>query len=173
MFNSGDTEKTFTFGATADSADDDDESVKVTFGTLPDGVTEGSTKETVVSITDDDVPQVAVNFGAAAYSVEESDDTSTTETKENEAVVTVTLSVDPERTVTIPLTKAEQGGATSSDYSGVPASCDLQQLGTRRRPSPSRPPPTPWTTMGSPSSSPSGPCQQAFGKGPPPRRSSR
>ena len=122
VFNSGDTSKTFTFSATQDTVDDDGESVKLTFGmTLPTGVTEGSTKETVVSITDDDAPSVTVSFGAAAYSVDETDDTTTTEDKENEAVVTVTLSADPERTVTIPIVKADQGGASSSDYSGVPA----------------------------------------------------
>ena len=36
--------------------------------------------------------------------------------------VTVTLDKDPERTVSIPLTTTNQGGATGSDYSGVPAS---------------------------------------------------
>ena len=101
--------------------DDDGESVKLTFGTnLPTGVTEGTTKETVISITDDDVPSVEVEFGAATYSVEESDDSSTTETKENEVVVTVKLSADPERTVTIPIVKANQGGASNADYSGIP-----------------------------------------------------
>ena len=35
---------------------------------------------------DDDVPPESVEFGAATYSVAESDDTSTTETKENEVV---------------------------------------------------------------------------------------
>ena len=54
-FESGDTEKTFTFTATDDTADDDDESVKLGFGTLPAGVTEGTTAEAVVSITDDDL----------------------------------------------------------------------------------------------------------------------
>ena len=34
----------------------------------------------------------------------------------------VTLSADPERTVTIPITKANQDGASSADYSGVPSS---------------------------------------------------
>ena len=33
----------------------------------------------------------------------------------------VKLDADPERTVTIPLTKANQDGASNSDYSGVPA----------------------------------------------------
>ena len=122
VFNSGDTSKTFTFSATADTIDDDGESVKLTFGTMPTGVSEGTTKETVVSIADDDVPAVTVAFGSAAYSVDETDDTTTTMVKENEATVKVTLSADPERTVTIPITRTEQGGATSADYSGVPAS---------------------------------------------------
>ena len=34
--------------------------------------------------------------------------------------VTVTLNLDPERTVTIPINHTPQGGATSADYSGVP-----------------------------------------------------
>ena len=122
VFAAGDTSKTFSFAAASDSENDDGESVKLTFGSLPTGVTEGTTKETVVTITDDDVPAVTVSFGSATYSVDESDDTSTTEDKENEVVVAVTLSADPERTVTIPITKANQGGASSSDYSGVPAS---------------------------------------------------
>ena len=126
VFNAGETSKTFSFAATSDTVDDDDESVKLTFGTLPTGVTEGTTKETVVSITDDDVPSVTVAFGAATYSVDETDDTSTTEDKENEAVVTVTLSAAPERTVTIGITTTDQGEvnqsqASSADYSGVPA----------------------------------------------------
>ena len=33
----------------------------------------------------------------------------------------VKLDADPERTVTIPLTKTGQGGVSSADYSGVPA----------------------------------------------------
>ncbi len=111
-FNSGETSKTFTFSATADTIDDDGESVKLTFGTLPSGITEGTTSETTVSITDDDVPSVSVSFGSATYSVAETDDTNTTGTKENEAVVTVTLSADPERTVTITISKANQGGAS-------------------------------------------------------------
>ncbi len=122
VFNSGETEKTFTFAATSDSEDDDGESVKLTFDALPSGVTEGTTIETTVSITDDDVPSVTASFGSATYSVYETDDANTTEDKENEAVVTVTLSADPERTVTIPVSKANQGGASSADYSGVPAS---------------------------------------------------
>ena len=120
-FNAGDTEKTITFTAAADADNDDGESVKLTFGTLPDGVSEGTTAETEVLITDDDVPSVSVAFGSATYSVEESDDTGTSETKENEVAITVALSADPERTVTIPVTAAGQDGADGDDYS-VPAS---------------------------------------------------
>ena len=34
----------------------------------------------------------------------------------------VTLNANPERTVTIPITTTDQDGASSADYSGVPAS---------------------------------------------------
>ena len=112
VFESGETEKSFTFTAAADDVDDDGESVMLGFGTLPDGVTAGATDEATVSITDDDAPAVTVSFGSSTYAVDEGDD----------VTVTVTLSADPERTVTIPLTKANQDGASSADYSGVPAS---------------------------------------------------
>ena len=114
VFDSGDTEKTFTFTATDDTEDDDGESVKLTFGTLPDTpvtVAAGTTDETVISITDDDPPtSLTVNFERGSYTV----------TEGNSVTVTVTLSDDPERTVTIPITRMDQDGASSDDYSGVP-----------------------------------------------------
>ena len=55
-------------------------------------------------------PQVTASFGQAAYTVAEGATQS----------VTVTLSADPERTVTIPIVTTEQDGASSGDYSGVP-----------------------------------------------------
>ena len=120
-FDSGDTSKTFTFTAAHDTVDDDGESVKLSFGdTLPDGVTTGATDEATVTITDDDVPSVTVSFGSAAYTVAESDDSDTTNVTENTVEVTLTLSADPERTVVIPIETANEGGATSADYSGVP-----------------------------------------------------
>ena len=92
--------------------DDDGESVKLGFGSsLPTGVTTGSTDETTVSITDDDVPSVTVSFEESSYTVAEG----------GSETVKVTLSADPERTVTIPITTTNQGGATASDYS-VPSS---------------------------------------------------
>ena len=112
-FGAGETSKSFTFTAASDSVDDDGESVKLGFGTLPTGVSLGSPDESVVSIVDDDDPAVSVSFGAAGYSAAEG----------GTVEVTVSLSVDPERTVVVPLTTTDQGGASSpGDYSGVPAS---------------------------------------------------
>ena len=50
-FASGDTEKSFTFTATEDTVDDHGESVKLSFGTLPAGVTAGTTNEATITIT--------------------------------------------------------------------------------------------------------------------------
>ena len=128
-FNAGDTEVDITFSATQDQDNDDGESVKLTFGnTLPTGVSAGTINETTVSITDDDVPAVAVSFAAAAYTVTEGG----TET------VTVTLNANPERTVIIPITTTDQDGASSSDYSGVPASVTFNAGDTSRWTSTSR-----------------------------------
>ena len=54
-FQRGDTEKSITFRATADTVDDDGESVKLGFGTLPAKVTAGTTNELTVSIITNDV----------------------------------------------------------------------------------------------------------------------
>ena len=121
-FESGDTEKEFTFGAEEDEVDDDGESVKLTFGTLPDGVTAGDTAESTVSITDDDDPGVKASFGAASYTVAEG----------GTVEVTVTLSADPEREVVIPLTATEQDGATGADYSDVPESVTFESGDTEK-----------------------------------------
>ena len=110
-FGDGETEETFTVTAVQDTVDDDNESVTIGFGSLPNAVAVGATSETAVSINDDDVPSVTVSFESAAYSVEEGD----------EVEVKITLSVDPERQVVVPITKSEQNGASSADYSGVPA----------------------------------------------------
>ena len=67
------------------------------------------TADLPVTVTDDDTA-VTVQFGADAYTVSEG----------STATITVTLSADPERTVTIPLVATGQVGATDDDYSGVP-----------------------------------------------------
>ena len=132
-FNSGDTEKTFTFTAAHDTVDDDGESVKLSFGaTLPDGVSAGTPATSAVTITDDDVPSVTVSFASAAYTVAESDDSDTPDATENTVEVTVTLDADPERTVVIPIEKTNQGGATTADYSGVPENVTFEAGDTSR-----------------------------------------
>ena len=115
-FQSGDTEKSFTFTAIQDTVDDDDESVRLGFSTLPAKVTAGTTPRATVSIADDDDPAVTVRFELADYSVAEGDTVR----------VKVKLNVAPERTVTIPLTTTNEAGASSSDYSGVPSSATFQ-----------------------------------------------
>ncbi len=62
-----------------------------------------------VTVTDDD-PAVTAQFGQASYTVAEGDTVD----------VMVTLSADPERTVVIPITTTNQGGASSNDYSSLP-----------------------------------------------------
>ena len=121
-FQSGDTEKSFTFTAAADTDDDDDESVKLGFGTLPTGVTAGTTSESTISIRDNDDPAVTVRFELANYSVAEGDT----------VAVKVQLSAAPERTVAIPLTTTNQSGATGADYSGVPAGVTFQSGDTEK-----------------------------------------
>ena len=122
VFNAGDTEKAFTFSATADAFDDDGESVLLTFGALPDGVAAGSRSEASVSIIDDDVPSVTVSFEQAAYMVAEG----------ATATMKVMLSADPERTVTISISSTELNGATSTDYSGVPATIEFNAGDTEK-----------------------------------------
>ena len=70
----------------------------------------GVSNDLPVTVSDDD-PQVTVSFGQSSYSVDEG----------SSVDVTVSLSADPKRTVVIPITTSNQGGASSSDYSGVPA----------------------------------------------------
>ena len=55
-------------------------------------------------------PQVTVSFEQASYTVGEG----------NTETIKVKLSEDPERSVTIPITRNNQGGAVDGDYSGVP-----------------------------------------------------
>ena len=102
-----------------DDAEDETATVTHTVTSADSSYSVASANRVVVSITDDDDPQVTVMFGAADHTVPEGD---TVE-------VTVSLSADPERTVTIPLAATEQDGATSADYSGVPDRRDLQRGG--------------------------------------------
>ena len=112
VFMPEETEKTFTLTVTDDALDDDDESVTLSFGTLPDTVKEGGTNEqATIVINDDDDPEVTVQFGQASQGVGEGETVN----------VTISLNADPERTVTIPVTSTPQRTASAADYS-VPSS---------------------------------------------------
>ena len=121
-FAATDTEQAFTFSAVQDTDNDDDESVLFAFGTLPGGVSEGSTNEAVISITDDDVPSVVASFAQDAYTVAEG----------GSVTVTVELDAAPERQVIIPLSAANQGGATSADYGTLPTSATFAATDTEK-----------------------------------------
>ena len=112
-FSSTQTERTLTLYATHDREDDNDESVLLGLGTLPTGVSQGSTGQASVAIIDDDV---TVSFQAADYTVAEGEG----------VTVDVTLSEDPRRTVVIPITAVGRNGAVRTDYSGVPARLTYQ-----------------------------------------------
>ena len=114
-FLAGETSKSFVITPVDDSVDDDDETLKLLFGTLPENLSPGTTTETVVTIVDNDDPQVEVNFRRAIHDVAEGAD----------RTVTVKLTADPERTVVVPLTATDQDGASSADYS-VPDSVTFE-----------------------------------------------
>jgi hypothetical protein len=107
-FNSGETEKTFTFSATQDIENDDGESVRLSFGpVLSAGVTIGTPDVATVSLNDNDDPQVTVSFGQSAYTVSEG----------SSVPVSIQLSREPESIVTVPITVTPEGDATAADYS--------------------------------------------------------
>ena len=106
-FIAGQMSATFTVLAVEDMVDDDGESITIGFGTLPAGVTATSPETTTVSLADNDDPAVTVQFGAASYTATEGGTAVTVE---------VTLSADPERTVTVPLSVTAGGTAIAGDY---------------------------------------------------------
>ncbi len=65
-----------------------------------------------VTVADDEKSPLTVSFGASTYNVAEG----------RSEVVTVRLSPEPDRMVTIPFDRRHEGGATSADYTGVPDS---------------------------------------------------
>ena len=101
-FNSGQRRKTFTFLARQDNVWDHNETVSISFGTLPDGVSTGTNEDILVTIED----LAVIQFGSTTYVVEEG----------STVTASVTMFEFPERGVTVPLTPTEQGGASSDDY---------------------------------------------------------
>ena len=110
--------------------------MKLTFDTLPAGVSAGSITETVVSIIDDDggrlgtnkeivgdgEPDIAVSFEEASYTAREG----------GTVTVKVILSAAPQADFSLPLTATAGAGLTAGDYSGVPASLDFETGDTEK-----------------------------------------
>ena len=117
VFTSAQTQRSFTVTAVDDSDDDDGESVRIGFGTLPSGYAQGSPAATTVALLDDEGSrQVVVGFTThTAYVVERRE-------SESSFRVPVRLNRKPLRSVTIPLVVTHMGGATAADYEGIPAS---------------------------------------------------
>ena len=110
-FAAGETVQTLAVTIINDTVDEEEEETFTV--TLSNAVNAGIEDASATgTITDDDLPAVRVSFDQSSYTVDEG----STET------VTVTLNADPERTVIIPITTTDQDGASSADYSGVPAS---------------------------------------------------
>ena len=96
-----------------DAVDDAEEETFTLTLTNPVGATfpEGAESlAVVVTIEDDDQPDVTLRFAGADHAAAEG----------GEAVVEVRLDAAPERQLVVPLTAAWAGGATAADYSGVP-----------------------------------------------------
>ena len=107
-----DTDQTVDVTITDDAVDDDDETFTFTLSEPGTGTSLSASPSVTTTITDNDEAAVTVSFGAATYSVTEGGTVS----------VAVTLSADPARSVTIPLSTTNGAGAVAGDYSGVPAS---------------------------------------------------
>ena len=125
-FAVGERTKTITVRATDDSVDDDGESLALWFGNPPYGrvsIGDGPITATVALADNDGVEPVTVSFGAATYTATEDG---------SGAAVRVELDTAPGRSVTVPLTKANGGGATAADYSGIPANVTFGASQTSR-----------------------------------------
>ena len=122
-FGATDTEQTFTLAATDDTDVDAGESVALSFGTLPAGVTAGTPSEATVTIVDDDLPVVTIAADRNSYAeVQGNAGFTLSRTGSTAATLTVTVEVtqqvdrdllpdgaEAERTVTFAV-----GGATAA-----------------------------------------------------------
>ena len=95
-----------------DDPDSTDESVTVSLSAMNGGYSGRGATVTVNVVDDDGLRSVSVSFGQTSYRVSEG----------SEVDVEVRFSEPPQRAVQVPITATGEGGATTSDYSGVPAS---------------------------------------------------
>ena len=108
-FQSGDTEKSFTFTAVQDSEDEEAETLTLGFGTMPESVSAGTTSSVLITIFD----SIHVSFVSDAYEAYEGGP---------DALVTVHLDRAADMETVIPITAMTLNGTTPADWSGVPAS---------------------------------------------------
>ena len=104
------TSVTFDFVATDDNDDDDGQSVQLTFGPLPPGISTHANQSTTVNIIDNE--ELTVYFGSSSLDI----------TEGQQAEVSVRLSQSTDDEVSIPLVARQLGGTSAMDYSGVPES---------------------------------------------------
>ena len=110
-FNGGEMSKSFTFTATQDVIDDDGESVKLGFGTMPDTrVSPGTTDDVTLSIIDDDTAALVVSRasltleegGSSSYTVKRARNSrSRGTTLTNNALTFTSTNWDTAQTVTV------------------------------------------------------------------------
>ena len=111
-FAPGETTKAIEVAVVDDAADAADEEFTLTLsGPVRAGFAAGGSTVAATGRIDDDDPAVEVSFAETAYIAEEGG---------SPATVTVSLNVDPEREVVIPLRATPRNGAVAADYSGVP-----------------------------------------------------
>ena len=99
------TEQSFTFTAVDDRVDDDGESVVLSFGTLPSGVSAGEPSTATVTIADDDTAGVTVE-----------PDTGLSFDEDGTATYTVVLDSQPTGDVIVTVTLSLISGATRASY---------------------------------------------------------
>ena len=116
-FALGQQTKTITVSATNDTDDDDGESVSLSVvndDRVDVFLQPTMANEATVALEDNDGPkQVTVSFEAATYTATEGG---------SSATVRVELDAAPGRSVTVPLTATHLGGASDTDYTGIPTS---------------------------------------------------
>ena len=122
-FAATETRKTFTVFATQDGVFEIGESVRLGFAALPAGLNAGATPETTVHLTEDPALAVRVGYEQNSYTAVE---------LLAPVEVAVVLDREPGRSVTVSLTRANEGGASDEDYSGVPASVTFGPVETRK-----------------------------------------
>ena len=110
-FPAGYTTNSFVIGGSQDTVDEPTETLTLSFGTLPSGVTAGTTSQAAVQIVDDDYPSVTLQFENSSYSVQEGQSVN----------VNITLDREPERPLVIPLRYYPGAGLSDRDFSGLPS----------------------------------------------------